>query len=92
MSEKIKWLRVLEAVRGAGARRAKLVALHQREPSLQGEARRAGAGPSGEGLRGSHPCVQIPDGVREGKYGGARLLSAVPSEGSRGNGHKQGIM
>lgn len=83
-------------MRGAGAARAaagraKHAALHQREPSLLGEAGRAGAAPSGEGLRGSHPCVQIPGGAMEGKYDGARRLSLVPMERNRGNGHKQHI-
>ena len=63
----------MDAVRGADAGRAaagrvKHTARHQWEPSLQGEAGRAGAGLPGEGLRGSHPCVQIPDGARESKY------------------------
>lgn len=71
--------------------RVKRRALHQWEPSLQGRAGRAGAGPSGGGLRGSLPCVQIPHGAREGKYDGAILLSGVPSERSRGNRHKQEI-
>lgn len=82
-------------MRGADAGRAaagrKHTALHQWEPSLQGEAGRAGTGPSGEGLRGSHPCIEIPGGARDGKHEGARLFSVVPSERNRGNGHKQEI-
>lgn len=81
-------------MRGAGAGRAaarKHMALHQWELSLQGEAGRAGVGPSGEGLRGSHPCVQIPGGARVGKHEGASLPSVVPSERNRGSGNKQEI-
>lgn len=86
-----KWLHVFDGVRGAAAGGVKPRALHQREPSQQGEAGRAAAAPSGGGSRGSRLGVQIPDGAREGKYDGARLLSVVPSERNRGNGHKQEI-
>ncbi|KAK4830187.1 hypothetical protein QYF61_009214 [Mycteria americana] len=38
-------------------------------------------------LRGSDPCVQIPDDGGS-KEEGARFLSVVPSDRTRGDGHK----
>lgn len=43
------------------------------------------AGPGKRGLRGSHPRAQIPGGEEE--EGGARLFSAVSSDGTGDNGH-----
>lgn len=88
-------LHIFDAVKGVVAGRARARRVEPTLPppvgqSLPGElGRPGGQGPAGQGLRGSHPCMQIPQGAREDKYDGHRLLSVLPSEINRA--HRQEI-
>lgn len=88
------YLHVFGAGKGVAAGRAELEGQSPQPCSSRSiTAGRAwghwGTGTSWTGLEGFSSTIQIPQGAREGKYDGSRLLSVVPSEINRG--HRQGI-